>query len=69
VYFFLDQHYVVHNLVPFDEAALIFWDDAWKDFFEPGRDDFCDQFVASVAEGNWAESVEVARPFFFRYQR
>jgi len=55
--------------VPFDEDALIFRDDAWKNFFEIGCDDFCDQFVASATEGNWAEFIEVARPFFFRYQR
>jgi hypothetical protein len=54
VYFFLDQHCVVQNLVPFDEDALIFRDDAWKNFFEPGRGDFCDQFVASATKGNWA---------------
>jgi hypothetical protein len=55
--------------VPFDEAALVLSDDARKDFFEPVHDDFGDQFVARVAEGDWAESTEVARPFFFRYQR
>ena len=46
---FLNQHYVVQNMTPFDEATLIFQNNVRHNFLNPVGYDFSNQFVTNIA--------------------
>ena len=46
---FLNQHNVVQNMTPFDEAALIFWNNVTHNFLKPIVYDFSNQFATNIA--------------------
>jgi len=63
---FLNQNYVVQYLPPFDETALVFWNDCWKEFFNSIGYHLGNDFVTYVAERDWSEPVKGGGPFLFR---
>ena len=54
---------------PFDESALVFRDDGWKEFFKPGSDNFCDYLVTCVTKRNWVKSTKIASSLLLRDER
>ena len=57
---------VVHYVSTFNKPPLIFWDDYRENFFNSAGYNFCEDFVACIAKGDWPEPVKTDCSFFFR---
>ena len=54
----LDQDDIIHYVPSFNKTPLIFRNDSRKKVFKSVRNDFGEDFIASVAEGDRAEPVK-----------
>ena len=65
----LDQDDIVHYVPSFNETPLIFRNDSGENIFKSVRNDFGEDFIAGIVEGDRPEPFKTGRSFFLWDQR